>query len=135
MFEKYVTDNIPNDCCKLVFIWILICNVVFRTWAVQEDVVFKEIVKIVSSECEAFPTEMAEGHLVKYHGVKKKSIYFTSHRWTTYGHHTWVISCIYNDRVAYKHIQVRFVSLHITFQHYIRCILSLATTRGIFKTI
>jgi hypothetical protein len=34
-FERSVTGNIQDDCCKFVFLWIRICNIVYPTWIVQ----------------------------------------------------------------------------------------------------
>ena len=34
-FKKFVTVNIQDDWCKLVYIWIRICNMVLQTSVVQ----------------------------------------------------------------------------------------------------
>ena len=42
-FEKYVMGNIEDDCCKLVFIWIRICNVIFQTFLPKLQLQIRQI--------------------------------------------------------------------------------------------
>ena len=62
-FEKSVTGNIQDGCCKFVFICL-------PNMSCTRHIVLKVVVKIISSESDAHPTVsalMVDGHFVKHH--------------------------------------------------------------------